>query len=133
MMNNLKKNVSTTEVKPDYAPNKITSQLTKADQGFKSLIGLNTEAKMLKWKMKDIVGVIKNIFTGAGQIIPTITQQYAKKAKVDASDGLIIEGGGMYLPAPRLLPPTIVWEQRIALVVVPHRRRGALTCMLSWH
>jgi hypothetical protein len=39
---------------------------------------------MLKWKMKDIVGVIKNIFTGAGQIIPTITQQYAKKAKVDA-------------------------------------------------
>jgi hypothetical protein len=98
MMNNLKKNVSTTEVKPDYAPNKITSQLTKADQGFKSLIGAyNTEAKMLKWKMKDIVGVI-NIFTGAGQIIPTITQQYAKKAKV--MRGLIIEGGGMYLPAP---------------------------------
>jgi ATP-dependent RNA helicase MSS116 len=118
MMNNLKKNVSTTEVKLDYAPNKITSQLTKADQGFKSLIGAyNTEAKMLKWKMKDIVGVIKNIFTGAGQIIPTITQQYAKKAKVDASDGLIIEGGGMYLPAPRLLPPTPLFGNNVSPLV----------------
>jgi hypothetical protein len=97
-MMNPKKNVSTTEVK--LIMHRIRSpQLTKADQGFKSTYRCLNKAKMLKWKMKDIVGVI-NIFTGAGQIIPTITQQYAKKAKVDASDGLIIEGGGMYLPAP---------------------------------
>jgi hypothetical protein len=82
---------------------------------------------MLKWKMKDIVGVIKNIFTGAGQIIPTITQQYAKKAKVDErwSD----HRGRWYVSTGSSIVAThtIVWEQRIA------SRGGALTCMLSWH
>jgi hypothetical protein len=48
---------------------------------------------MLKWSMADIVGVIINIFTGAGQSVPSITRQYAQKAKVSEADGMVIEGG----------------------------------------
>jgi hypothetical protein len=49
--------------------------------------------------------VIKSIFAGAGQKIPTITKQYAKKAKVGESDGLVIEGGATFT----LLPPVPVF------------------------
>jgi hypothetical protein len=51
-----------------------------------------TDAKMLGWKMKDIIAVIKSIFVGAGQQVPTLTKQYAGKVNVKPGDGLIIEG-----------------------------------------
>jgi hypothetical protein len=47
---------------------------------------------MLGWKMKDIIAVIKSIFVGAGQQVPTLTKQYAGKVNVKPGDGLIIEG-----------------------------------------
>jgi hypothetical protein len=73
--------------------------VTKADQGFKSLIGAyNTEVLMLKWKNERHRRSSRTFSQELVTIPSTITQQYAKKAKVDASDGLIIEGGGMYLP-----------------------------------
>jgi hypothetical protein len=58
--------------------------------------------------MKDIVAVIKSIFAGAGQKIPTPTKQYAKKAKVGESDGLVIEGGATFT----LLPPVPCLRQQ---------------------
>jgi superfamily II DNA/RNA helicase len=114
MLNALKNKVESTETKVEYSPNKITTAIQKADQGFKSLIGAyNTEARMLKWQMKDIVAVIKSIFAGAGQKIPTITKQYAKKAKVGESDGLVIEGGATFT----LLPPVPVFVNNIRPVI----------------
>jgi hypothetical protein len=62
--------------------------------------------------MKDIVAVIKSI-AGAGQKIPTITKQYAKKAKVGESDGLVIEGGATFT----LLPPVPVFVNNIRPVI----------------
>jgi hypothetical protein len=41
--------------------------------------------------MKDIIAVIKSIFVGAGQQVPTLTKQYAGKVNVKPG-GLIIEG-----------------------------------------
>jgi hypothetical protein len=35
---------------------------------------------MLGWKMKDIIAVIKSIFVGAGQQVPTLTKQYAGRS-----------------------------------------------------
>jgi hypothetical protein len=60
--------------------------------------------------MKDIVAVIKSIFAGAGQI-PTITKQYAKKAKVGESDGLV-DRRWCYV-----LPPVPVFVNNIRPVI----------------
>jgi hypothetical protein len=52
---------------------------SKSGEGFKSLIGAyKTDAKMLGWKMS--IAVIKSIFVGAGQQVPTLTKQYAERS-----------------------------------------------------
>jgi hypothetical protein len=41
---------------------------------------------MLGWKMKDIIAVIKSIFVGAGQQVPTLTKQYAGRSTSNPTD-----------------------------------------------
>jgi ATP-dependent RNA helicase MSS116 len=95
-------------------PNEVSVPVSKSDQAFKSLIGAyNTDAKMLGWKMKDIIAVIKSVFVGAGQSVPTITAQYARKAKVGTEDGLVIAGGGL---RPRPNPRTPMYTSYVLLV-----------------
>jgi hypothetical protein len=93
------KDIETVAVTDLVVPeNSVRVQVPKSGEGFKSLIGAyKTDAKMLGWKMPDIITVIKSIFTGAGQPVPTITKQYAGKVNVKPGDGLIIEGGGTHV------------------------------------
>jgi hypothetical protein len=56
-------------------------------------------------------GRYQEYLAGAGQKIPN--KQYAKKAKVGESDGLVIEGGATFT----LLPPVPVFVNNIRPVI----------------
>lgn len=63
-------------------------------QAFKATLGAyKTHARMLDFSMRDAVSLLKRVFTGAGQAVPTITRKNAQKLGLRDDDGLEIVDG----------------------------------------